>query len=48
MLLIFFKNVGVCGSNEVEVLAILEGLRLFSRRYGGALFIENDSSNAII
>lgn len=30
-----------------KVLAILEGLRLFSSRYGGSLVMENDSSNVI-
>ena len=43
----FSKNVSICDSNEAEVLAILEGLRLFARRYIGALVIESDSSNAI-
>lgn len=34
-------------SNEEEVLAILEELKLFSRNYGGALILASDSSNAI-
>lgn len=38
VLLMSFKDVGICGSNEEEVLPILEGLRLFSKRYVGALF----------
>ena len=43
----FSKNVGICDSNEAEVLAILEGLRLFARTYIGSLLVESDSSNAI-
>ena len=35
VLIIFSKYVGVCDSNEVEVLDIL---RLFSSRYGGAYY----------
>ena len=46
--LMFSMHVGVCDSNEAEVLAILEGLRLFSTRYSGALVLESDSSNAIV
>ena len=34
VLLMFSKNIGVCDSNEAEVLAILKGLKLFSTRYG--------------
>ena len=47
VLLMFFKNVGVCNSNVAEVLAILEGLTLFSTIYSGALLMESGSSNAI-
>ena len=47
VLIMFSIYVGVCNSNEAEVLAILEGLRLFSRRYGSTLVMESDSSNAI-
>ena len=47
VLIMFSKPVGVCDSNEAEVLAILEGLQLFSSRYGGPLIMESDSSNAI-
>ena len=43
----FSKYVGVCDSNEAEVLSTLEGLRLFSSRYHGTLIIESDLSNAI-
>ena len=32
MLIIFSKNIGICDFNEVEVLTILEDLRLFSTR----------------
>ena len=38
VLLMSFKDVGICGLNEEEVLSILEGLWLFSKRYVGALF----------
>ena len=47
ILLIFSKHVSVCDSNEAEVLAILEDLRLFSRGYGGPLVMESDSFNVI-
>ena len=43
----FSKHVGVCDSNETEVLAILEGFKLFFRRYGGSLVTESDSSYVI-
>lgn len=43
----FSKRVGVCDSNDAEVLAILEALKLFSGNYGGALILASDSSNAI-
>lgn len=36
-----------CDSSEVEVLAILEAFRCFSRLFHGELIIESDSSNAI-
>ena len=44
VVLMFSKHVSVCDSNEDEVLVILEGLRLFSTRYSGALILESDSS----
>lgn len=47
VLLLFSKHVGVYDSNEEEVLAILEGLRLFSIRHDGVLLMKSDSSNAI-
>lgn len=34
-------------SNEVEVLAILEGLYCFSRNFNGVFIVDSDSSNAI-
>lgn len=37
VLLMFSKYVGVCDSNEAEVLAILEALRIYSRKYYGRL-----------
>ena len=43
----FSKHVGVCVSNEAEVLAILGGLIFFSREYGGPLVMECDSFNPI-
>lgn len=43
VLFMFSKNVGVCDSNEVNVLAISEGLRLFSSRFFGSLMVESDS-----
>lgn len=43
----FFENVGVYDSNQAYVLAILEGLRLFSTRNEGTIVVESDSSNAI-
>lgn len=47
VLIIFSKHVGVCDSNEVEVLVILEALRLFNRNFFDALIVESDSSNVI-
>lgn len=38
----FSKHVGVCDSNEVEVLAILEALQCFSSYYHGVLIMESD------
>ena len=43
----FSEFMGVCDSNEAEVLAILEGPHLFSSRYGVMLIMVSDSSNAI-
>ena len=43
----FSKHTGICDSNEADVLAILEGLRCFSRNFHGVLIVESDSSNAI-
>ena len=45
--LLMFSKHGVCDSNEAEVLAVLEGIRLFSRRYGGPVVVESDSSNVV-
>lgn len=47
MLIMFSEFMGVCDSNEAEVLAILEGLYLFLSRYGGTLIMESDLSDAI-
>ena len=38
------KYVGVCDSNEVDVLVILEFLWCFSRYYHGNLIVESDLS----
>ena len=48
VVLMFSKHIGVCDSNEAVVLAILEGLRLISTRYSGALILESNSLNAIV
>lgn len=47
VLLLFSKNIGVCDSNEADVLAILEAPRMFSGRYHGRAMVESDSSNTI-
>ena len=47
IIFMFSKHVGICDSNEAEVLAILEALRCFSRNILGDLIVESDSSNAI-
>lgn len=38
---------GVKESNEAEVLAIFEALRLFSRSFQAKLIVESDSSNTV-
>lgn len=43
----FSKAVGVKDSNEAELLAILEGLRLFIVSFQGRLVVETYSLNAI-
>lgn len=45
--LMFSKIMGVCNSNEVELLTILEALQLFSRCFTRRLIVESDSSNVI-
>lgn len=47
--LLFLKHVGsdFRGYNEMEVLAILEALRLYSRAFRYKLIVESDSSNAV-
>ena len=45
--LMFSKIMGVCDSNEAELLTILEALRSFSRCFTRRLIVESDSSNAI-
>lgn len=44
VLIMFFKHVGVCDSNMVEVLAILDALQCFKRNYFDVLLVESDSS----
>lgn len=44
----FSKGVWIRDSNEAEVLAILEALRIFSRSFQGSLIVESDSSKAIL
>ena len=43
----FSKYVGVCDSNEADVLAILESLWCFSRYFHDNLIVESESSNAV-
>ena len=48
VLFMFSKQMGVCDSNEAEMLAILEALQCFSRLFHGDLIVESDSSNDIV
>lgn len=43
----FLKNVGIKDSNEVEVLTILEALRIYVWLFMGRLLVESDYANAI-
>lgn len=43
----FSKHVGVCDSNMVEVLAILDALQCFKKDYFGVLLVESDSFNMV-
>lgn len=43
ILFMFSKSVGVKESNEAEVMAILEALRLFSSSFQAKLIVESDS-----
>lgn len=47
VLAMFFKCVGAKYFNEVEVLAILEVLRIFKSSFQESLIMESDSSNII-
>ena len=47
VLLMFPKSVGIRESNEAEVLAILEALRIFSASFHAPLVVESDSTNAL-
>lgn len=43
----FSISIGVWDSNEAEVMAILEALRIFFRSFKGSLIVESDSSNVV-
>ena len=43
----FFKHVGIKDSDEVEVLAILEALRIYQTIYQQNVIVESDSANGI-
>lgn len=45
VLFLFPKNVGIKGSNETEVVAILEALHRFATSFQDKLIVESDSSN---
>ena len=47
VLFIFSKHVGIKVSKEVEVLAILEALRIYSSHSYQNILVERESSNAI-
>lgn len=44
---VFSKHVGIRGSSEAEVLAILEALPIFNTSYQHHLIVETDSFNVI-
>lgn len=48
ILLLFSKNVRINESNEIEVLALLEALWLFSLSFQAKLIVESDSDNVVI
>lgn len=48
ILFLFSKNVGINESNEVEVLARLEALWLFSLSFQTKLIVESDSDNVVM
>ena len=47
ILFMLSKYVGVCDSNEAEVIAILESLRCFTRYYQDILIAESNYYNAV-
>lgn len=47
LLYMFSKNVGIKDSNEAEILAILEALRIYHRPFQYPLVVESDSMNAV-
>lgn len=47
VLYMFLKNVGIKDFNGVEVLTILEALRIYIWLFRGRLLVESDSANAI-
>lgn len=47
ILYLFSKGVGIKDSNETEVLAVFEALRIFSHSFQGRLIVESDNFNAV-
>lgn len=45
---IFYKHVGIKDSNEVEVLAIMEALHIYSNFFQDSLIVESDLANAFL
>lgn len=46
-MIMFSKHVGIKESNEMEMMAILEALRIFSPSFQDKLVAKSDSINAI-
>ena len=47
IIIMFFEHVRVCGSNEAEVLPILESPQLSLKKINELLIVESNSSNVI-
>lgn len=47
VLLQFSKHIGIRDSNEAELMAIIEALRIYSRSFQAMLIAESDSYNVI-